>query len=168
VEARTRFRTSEVTAELQFRLRAFVREHALGRAPAQECGYRCFPDDPLKVRKPDASYVSFTRLPAGTRHEGHVPIPPDLAAEVVSPHDLIDEVVAEAEEYLAAGVRLVWVVAPARAIAMVFHAGHPPQLLTRDAELDGSAVMPGFRVRVGDLLPPEPASAVPPSARLKG
>jgi len=44
--------------------------------------------------------------------EGHCPIAPDLAVEVVSPHDLYSEVEAKVNDYLGAGVSLVWVVDP--------------------------------------------------------
>ena len=47
------------------------------------------------------------RLPAG-----HIPITPDLAVEVVSPNDRVYEVDTKVEEYLRAGVPLVWVVNP--------------------------------------------------------
>jgi Uma2 family endonuclease len=152
------FWTSEVTAELQTRIRVFVREHGLGWAPAQECGYQCFSDDPLKVRKPDASFISYERIPADRGHEGHVRIPPALAAEVVSPNDVFQEVVGKAQEYITAGVRLVWVVAPANRLAMVFAPDRSPRLVTADEFLDGEPVLPGFRVRLTDLFPLPPAS----------
>jgi Uma2 family endonuclease len=44
--------------------------------------------------------------------EGHTRIAPDLAAEVMSPNDLAYEVDRKVKEYLAAGVRLVWVINP--------------------------------------------------------
>ncbi len=44
--------------------------------------------------------------------EGYCTIPPDLAVEVVSPNDLVAELDEKVEEYLRAGVKLVWVVHP--------------------------------------------------------
>jgi Uma2 family endonuclease len=43
-------------------------------------------------------------LPDEELPDGHCPIAPDIAAEVVSPHDTHTEVSAKIEEYLAAGV----------------------------------------------------------------
>src|SRR5688572_5220657 len=43
---------------------------------------------------------------------GHTRIAPDLAVEVISPNDLATEIDEKIAEYLAAGVRLVWVVNP--------------------------------------------------------
>jgi len=39
-------------------------------------------------------------------------MPPDLAVEVISPNDLYEKVYAKAMEYLAAGVKQVWLVSP--------------------------------------------------------
>src|SRR6266404_1766612 len=76
-----------------------------------ETYYQCFPDDPSKVRRPDASFISAERVPR-ILPRGHCQIAPDLAAEVISPNDLYEEVEAKVEEYLRARVRLVWVLNP--------------------------------------------------------
>ena len=39
-------------------------------------------------------------------------IPPDLAVEVTSPTDVVYELEEKVEEYLRAGVRLIWVIHP--------------------------------------------------------
>ena len=63
----------------------------LGRVYTQT-GYVCFPDDARKVRKPDLSFVAHGRLVGDRSPEGWIRIAPDLAAEVVSPNDLYEEV----------------------------------------------------------------------------
>src|SRR5437868_8456946 len=90
----------------------FVQRHGLGWVFTSECGYQCFPDDPLRVRKPDVSFVARGRLPGNRIPTGHISVAPDLAVEVTSPNDHYWEVREKVEEYLAAGVRLVWVVDP--------------------------------------------------------
>ncbi len=111
-EKRMGLATSEVTDRVSRRLGNFVEEQNLGRTPAGECGYQCFPDNPNQVRKPDHSFTSWDRLPEAEGHEGHVRVAPDLAVEVSSPHDPVRELETQVAEYLAAGVRLVWVIPP--------------------------------------------------------
>lgn len=145
--------TSIVAERLSRRLGAYIEENGLGWTPSPECGYQCFPDAPLKVRKPDASFISGTRLPEHRLHEGHVGIPPDLAVEVISPHDNFSKVVLKAQEYLDAGVRLVWLVEPVTRSVQVFRAdGSVSRLLSGDY-LMGEAVVPGFSFLVDDLFP---------------
>ena len=79
----------------------------------------CFPDAPAKVRKPDASFIRRGRLPGEALPDGFCPIPPDVAAEVVSPNDLAYEVDEKVGEWLRAGVRLVWVINPRARIVAV-------------------------------------------------
>ena len=64
------------------------------------------------MRKPDVSFVRKERLPEGLTSEGYLYIPPDLAVEVVSPNDLAYQVDHKVDEYLNAGVPLVWVINP--------------------------------------------------------
>lgn len=164
VEKEMGFLTSEVTAEVQFRIRAVVREGKLGWAPAQECGYQCFPDDPGKVRKPDASFIAYARLPLEAAHEGWVRIPPDLAVEVVSPNDPFEDVQRKVREYLGAGVALIWVVSPAGGTVMVYRQDGRHSLLGESDTLTGDDVLPGFSVPVAELFPVRPPVGSPVEA----
>src|SRR5262249_22937975 len=84
-----------------------------------ETAYRCFKSK-RTVRKPDVSFIRLGRLEGEKLPKGECKIPPDLAAEVVSPNDDYYGVVEKVEEYLAAGVRLVWVIDPQNRIAFVY------------------------------------------------
>jgi hypothetical protein len=66
-----------------------------------DAGYQCFPDDPGKVRKPDASFIQAARLAVEDEPEGWARIAPDLAVEVVSPNDLFEAVAIKVREYLS-------------------------------------------------------------------
>jgi Uma2 family endonuclease len=86
---------------------------------------------------------------------------PDIVAEVVSPTDPADELIAKVREYLRGGVRLVWIVYP---LAQEVHAYRPEhrdiQAYLAADHLDAGDVLPDFRTRVGDLFPPvEPPPA---------
>jgi Uma2 family endonuclease len=55
-------------------------------------------------------------------------------------------------EYLDAGVRLVWVIDPARRVANCYRSLTDVRTVTAEQELDGEDVVPGFRCRLSDLL----------------
>ena len=95
-------------------------------------------------------------MPGTALHEGYVRFPPDLAVEVVSSNDLANGIQEKVEDYLGAGVRLVWVIYPETGVAQVLRADGTTARLTRDDSLDGEDVLPGFRCRLGDLFPPPP------------
>ena len=117
-----------------------------------DCGYQCFADDPGKVRKPDVSFVRFGRFPNERVPKGYIRLPPDLAVEVLSPNDLADDAEAKVEEYLDAGVRLVWVISPKAETVTVYRADRSAVKLHDADELSGENVLPGFRCKVSDLF----------------
>jgi Uma2 family endonuclease len=104
------------------------------------------------VRIPDVSFIAQARLPDGSVPEGFIPGAPDLAVEIVSPGDRAEEVYGKVREYLDAGARLVWVVWPRHRAVTAYPPDGQSRELREDDELDGGAVLPGFRVRVGDLF----------------
>ena len=132
-------------------LRAFVRERDLGLVFTDGVGY-ILDRDPDLLRIPDVSCVSWARVPEEGVPEGFWPGTPDLAVEVVSPHDRADDVHDKVREYLESGTRLVWVLWPKRRSVTA----HTPDGVTRkfnpDDELLGGDVLPGFRVRVAELF----------------
>ncbi len=117
-------------------------------------GIQCFADDPNRVRKPDAFFICRGRLPGERVPRGWVRFAPDLAAEVVSPNDLYSEVEQKVEEYLEAGVKLVWVIDPVTRTVMVYRPrGAQPSRLSIDGVLSGEDVLPGFECKVSALFP---------------
>ena len=152
--------SSLVAARVLHRLVDFCEPKALAWIFSADLGYQCFPDHPRKVRKPDVSLVLRDRLPAEQFAEGFLTLPPDLAVEVVSPNDLAYEVEEKVEEYLGAGVRLVWVVYPTTRTIHI-HRGDGSAAVARSSdELNGEDLLPGFVCRVGDIFPllPSPAA----------
>jgi Uma2 family endonuclease len=61
----------------------------------------------------------------------------------------------EVVEYFQAGVQLVWVVFPTHRMIYVHDSLTKIRVLTMADELDGDSVLPGFRLAVSSLLPPE-------------
>lgn len=121
-------------------------------------GFRCFADEPDRVRKPDVAVVLKTRLSAGQLETGFLPIAPDLAVEVISPDERAEDMERKVLENLSAGVRLVWIVYPSTRSVHVFRAEGRLSVLREAETLDGGDVLPGFSVRVADLFPSVKAS----------
>jgi Uma2 family endonuclease len=152
-----------VAAEANRVLGNHCQAHCLGWIFASEHGYRCFPWKPGKVRRADVSFIRRDRYSLEQLSEdGFTTIPPDLAVEVVSPNDLVGELDQKIEEYLQAGVRLVWVVRPTARAVQVFRGDRSVSWLWAADELSGEDILPGFRCKVEDLFP-KASSAEPRS-----
>jgi Uma2 family endonuclease len=116
-----------------------------------EIGFR-LTRDPDTVRAPDVAFVSGNRLPKEGVPKKFAEFPPDLAVEVLSPEDTASEVLRKVEEYVIAGVPLVWVVDPATRTVTVYRSLQEVKVLTTDQELDGGDVLPGFRAKLTALF----------------
>lgn len=108
--------------------------------------------NPDVVRAPDEAFVSAAAIARSPPPEhGYWQIAPDLAIEVVSPNDSAEDIAAKVADYLAAGVRLTWVLYPRLHQVHVFERGSPPRILAGAESLDGSDVLPEFRLPLEDL-----------------
>jgi Uma2 family endonuclease len=92
-------------------------------------------------------------LPNDLSPKGHIEIFPDLVVEVVSPNDFASEVDNKVEEYLQAGVRLIWVVYPQSKHVLVYRSGSVVQRLGVEDELSGEDVLPDFRLAISAIFP---------------
>jgi Uma2 family endonuclease len=142
---------NRVAFQLMVRLGEHCNRTGQGEGFSSEQYYHCFGDD-YHARKPDASVIRRERLPADWASGGSFPIPPDLAVEVISINDVAGNVEAKVEEYLDAGVRLVWVIYPETRTAMVYRADGSTTRLHAEHELSGENVLPGFQVKLADVL----------------
>jgi Uma2 family endonuclease len=133
-------------------LGGFLRVHPIGVALAAETGF-ILGRAPDRVRAPDVAVVLYARRPRETIGPGYLEGAPDLAVEVVSPNDRAEEVAEKVADWLAAGASMVWVVYRGPRIE-VHSADGRVQRLGADDEVDGADVMPGFHMRVRDLLDP--------------
>ena len=151
--------SSWIQAGIQRRLSDVVGPAGLGFVFESECMYQCFPHKPEQVRKPDASFVRRGRLPGDVIPEGILTITPDFVAEVVSPKEKAYDLEAKVQDFLTAGVPLLWVVWPKTRRVAVYVNGVAAGEHREDHELTGDPVVPGFRVKVADLFPPAPPPA---------
>jgi Uma2 family endonuclease len=123
-----------------------VRQHHLGRVLTGDPGF--FTRGDLRtVRGPDVAFLSYERLPAGQLPRGFGAVAPDLVVEVLSPSDSASEVRDKAREWLAFGVRTVWLVDPERRRVEVWE-GTTTRLLTAADTIDGGLGLPGFKSSV--------------------
>jgi Uma2 family endonuclease len=155
VELNMSLLSSWVESEIQRQLANYAIEHNLGYVFTATNQYRCFPWKPNMIRKPDASFVRRERLsPKQVHTDGFCTVAPDLVVEVISTHDLAAELIDKISIYFRAGVSLIWVIDPMTRAAQVHRLGGASRFLLEDDELDGEDVLPGFRIRLGALLPP--------------
>lgn len=135
---------------ISFHVFSFIRASRLGDLYTEQA-YQCFPDD--RIRRPDLSFVPAQRAPLVPR-EGHCPIPPDLAIEVLSPNDKAYDLDKKLLDYRTAGVKLTWVVNPDVRTLRIHRADHSITELQETDTLTGESVLPGFSISVKELLPP--------------
>ena len=129
----------------------FVERQQLGTV-GPEIGFR-LARKPDTLRAPDIAFVAKHREPQGTAAFKYAELAPDLAVEVLSPEDSASDVLKKVEEYLAAGVRLVWIADPATRTVTVYRSLDDVRVQTVAQELEGGDVLPGFRVKISDIFP---------------
>ena len=127
----------------------FARAKRLGVILGADPAFRLAP---RTVRAPDVAFLRAERLPEDdpSAFDGA----PDLAVEVVSPGDTAVEIQQKAEQWLRAGARAVWVVYPGIPSLVQHLPNGTARTSGPDDEVDGGDVLPGFSMRLRDLLDP--------------
>lgn len=139
----------EIGAILSRHLANHVYDNNLGRVFNAQTSFKIGGSQPS--RQPDVSFVSLAKMPF--RIKGDIPFAPDLAVEVVSQSDILAELDQRIDDYLQAGVGLVWVVRPSRQIVEVYHLNNPvPVIIGPADELNGEDVLQGFKLAVSKLF----------------
>ena len=143
----------QVAARICRRLAEHVERHGGGEVLVGDVGFVLhLPHDPERVRAPDVAFVTTARLPEGRLPEGFLRGAPDLAVEVLSPSDNWVDVQQKVRDYLEAGARLVWVIAPAARTATIHRADGSARLLREGDHLDGGDVLPGLAISLAELF----------------
>jgi Uma2 family endonuclease len=109
-----------------------------------------FERDPDTLLGPDLAFVRGEQAPADDI--AYPVVIPELAVEVVSPSQSGPSVEEKSAVYLAAGVRLVWIIDPERRTVRVLRVDGSETLLAVPDEIDGEDVLPGFRLPVSQLF----------------
>jgi Uma2 family endonuclease len=132
-------------------LTTFVKTHHLGIVVGGEAGF-VLARNPDVVRAVDIGFVAASRIPASGRPVKYWEGCPDLAVEVISPNDKLEEVEEKVDDYLNAGTRLVWVLNPRRRTVTVYRSGRNPVVLRANDTLEGEDVLPNFQCVVAEIF----------------
>ncbi len=131
-------------------IRAFARQHGLGKTFCGEVGIytRRNPDT---IRAADAAFISFERFNQRTEPT-YLDVAPELVVEILSPNDRWREVLTKLEEYLTIGVKVVWLVDPAKQQVLAYQSLTQKQTFHAEDLLTCEAVLPGFAIKVAELF----------------
>ena len=123
----------------------YVVERDLGDVTVESGHYP--PQDRRTLLLPDVAFISKERAP-GPDLESFAPVMPDLAVEIISPSQSLEEARRKAKVYLCHGTAMIWLVHPAAKSAEVWTAaddGAPQcETIDVDGELSGGSALPGF------------------------
>ncbi len=139
------------------RLSPYVYDRQLGRLTYSQEGYDISSPgaEGETVWAPDLAFVSNEHLPMvyeARQRKKYPRLAPDLAVEVISPSQTRSEAISKVERWLAAGVRLMWVIWPESQMVEVWQADEPMSALGARDRLDGLEVIPGFSMPVAELF----------------
>ena len=127
----------------------FVDANRLGRVVGGEAGFR-LQSTPEILRGADVAFVSAHRDARIKDRKSFSDIPPDLAVEV---HDSSEpDLRRKIEQYLAAGVRSVWVIDPESRTLTRHVPGEPPRVWNDPDAVVLEPVVPGFSCRLHELF----------------
>jgi Uma2 family endonuclease len=153
---------SILASRITFAISFFLQGNQLGEAVTHTLFRLPLPRS--RQRRPHGAFVSHGRWPKGQPQrirDNAWDVVPDLAIEVVSPTDYAEDPLTKIDEYFRAGVSLVWVVYPSLRLIHIYETLTRVRGVTAADELDGGAVLPGFRVPVATLFPEAAADAGP-------
>jgi Uma2 family endonuclease len=139
---------AEVQAVITILLGIYLKSHPIGRVfgEAGVITYR----DPDSVRGPDLCFYSQARLALNQTIVGYHSLPPDLCVEVRSPSNTLADLTEKAHEYLAAGVKMVWIADPMQRTLTVI--AEETRTYQAHETLTAEAVLPGFACVVAELF----------------
>jgi Uma2 family endonuclease/predicted nucleic acid-binding protein len=145
------FANGEIILKVGVLLSRCATKHRSGVVVAGGVGF-VLARDPDTVRGVDVGFVRASRIPASGRPVQFWEGAPDLAVEVVSPSDTMEEVEEKVDDYLTAGTSAVWVVNPRRRSVTVHRTATNPIILRENDMLDGQDVVVGFQCKVAQLF----------------
>lgn len=127
------------------------RKAKLGRVSDSNGGYTL---SDTSMRAPDVGWVSHERLatvpPDDLKKFAHVS--PDFVIELASESDDLVHLKKKMDKYMANGVRLGWLVDPFGQQTFVYRPNQEPTVKPFADVLSGEDVLPGFTIRLSDLL----------------
>ncbi|WP_254566453.1 Uma2 family endonuclease [Oscillatoria sp. HE19RPO] len=101
-------------------------------------------------RRPDVSYLT-PELLERYRNEPTLPQSPPLVAEIASPTDVAEELLAKAQEYLDSNCQEVWLVFPEGRRILILTENKTIAFQSGDS-ISTQVVLEGFKIAVDELL----------------
>lgn len=142
-----------IALRLSILLGQFILDQGLGEGFANETGFQ-LTSNPDTVLAPDFAFVTNERFAKGRNKEGYWPGPPDLAVEVLSPHDRPGKVRKKISQWFGFGVKQVWIVDPEHEIVTVYRSETDTTTFSGSDHLEAQDLFPGFRVGLAPIFGP--------------
>lgn len=129
----------------------FLLQNKLGEVLTAETGFRLFTDRKT-VRVPDVSFLSSEKLAGIKNVDKFFDGTPDLAVEVISLSETYRDVQGKLEDYLSAGVKMVWIIRPENKTVTAYRTLSDFKILRENEELSGEDVLPNFKCNLSDIF----------------
>ena len=108
--------------------------------------------NPDRVVGADVVFIRADALPARLTKEGYLETIPDLVVEVVSKSDTAPNVRRKVDDYLLAGVRIVWVADPVARTLAEHRRGAEPRLFAAAETVELPELIPGFKMPLEEVF----------------
>lgn len=145
------FEHARIAGRIAVLVGQYANQHELGVILTAEPGFT-LTRNPDTVRAPDVAFVRTESIPLESEQKRFAELAPDLVVEVISPSDRMTDLRAKIEEYLDAGVKLIWVVDPGTKSVTEYRPDVAPANFASNDELAGREVLPGFRCKVSEFF----------------
>lgn len=144
---KTGLKNADLVADVVF----WNRKTKMGLVADSSAGFT-LPD--TSVRAPDVSWISHERWDALSEkdQDKFARICPDFVIELMSDSDEKYTLPKKMEKYLNNGVRLGWVIDPFTEQTTIYRPDSEPQIKPFSDTLTGEDVLPGFGLKLSDLL----------------
>lgn len=144
-------RHGRLTVEFTVAIHGFVRSRRLGVVYGADTGF-VLQRGPDTLLAPDVAFIQEGRVPEGEDEIGFPDVVPDFVVEILSPSNTSRMMAKKVKAYLAAGVRLIWVVDPVHSTVVVHEGSGSPRAVGHDGVLDGGDVLPGLRLPLAEVF----------------
>lgn len=139
-----------ICVRLIIQIGGFVQRRRLGEVYDSSTGFRLSEDVLLS---PDLSFVSKPRLKKILRAPDRFLCGvPDLAVEVLSPSDRMQEIHRKLDLYFEYGTRLIWIVNWKLEEVHIYRNDSIEALTQPNDILSGAEVLPGFKCRLNQIF----------------
>ena len=142
-------RHAEIATRIAYIVATFLERSPLGKIYGDNLGLY-LPNGNL--RSPDVTFVRSDKLPGGKSPDTFGEFIPDLAVEVLSPHDSLKEVGQKIGEFLECGVPLVWLVDPAHETVTVYRSLSDTEQYSAQDVITAEPPLPGFSCPVSQFF----------------